>query len=306
MLPLDIVIKDTVNVADSAKAAILSFKEQLAEDPSGVLSNLGSQAINFGLKVVAAIVIYLVGAWIIKRVKKFLNKIFEKKGTDRTIATFVTSFASITLTVLLIIITISELGVNTTSLAALLAAGGMAIGMALSGTVQNFAGGIMLLVFKPFKAGDYIKALGYEGFVTDVNIVSTKIRTFENCTIILPNGALANGNIDNFSQRPIHRCSWAVNVAYGSEPEKVRQILLDMFKGDDRILDASTEGAADPSVNLKALNASTIEFSVWAWVKTEDYWPVTFKYNEELYKRLPQNGVSFAFPQMDVFIKNKD
>lgn len=303
---LDFIIKDSVNVTDSAKAALSALKEQIAEDPSGFFSNLGSQALSFGIKVLVAIAIYIVGAWIIKRIKKLLNKLFDKRNTDRTIASFVTSFVSISLTVILIIITISELGVNTTSLAALLAAGGMAIGMAMSGTVQNFAGGIMLLVFKPFKAGDYIKALGYEGTVTDVNIVNTKIRTFENSTIILPNGALSGGNIDNFSQKPVHRCSWAVNVAYGSDPDKVRTLLLDMLKGDDRILDASTEGAANPSVNLKALRDSTIEFSLWAWVKTEDYWPVTFKYNEAIYKLLPENGIQFAFPQMDIFIKNKD
>ena len=301
---LDIVIKDTLNVADSAKAAILSFKEQLAEDPSGVLANLGRGAIDFGIKVVIALLIYIIGAWIIRRVKKVLHKVFDKRGTDKTIATFVTSLVSISMTVLLIIITISQLGINTTSLAALLAAGGMAIGMAMSGTLQNFAGGIMLLVFKPFKAGDYIKALGYEGFVTDVNIVSTKILTFENSTIILPNGALSGGNIDNFSQKPTHRCTWNINVGYGNDPDKVREIMLNMLKGDDRILDSTTPGIPDPTVSLVALNESTIQFSLRAWVNTENYWPVLLKYNEEIYKQLPAGGVSFAFPQMDVHIKN--
>ncbi len=303
---LDIVIKDTVNVVDSAKAAIVSLKEQFKEDPSGVLSDLGNQAISFGIKVLIALLIYIIGAWIIRRIKKILHKVFTKKGTDKTIATFVTSLVSITLTVLLIIITVSQLGINTTSLAALLAAGGMAIGMALSGTVQNFAGGIMLLIFKPFKAGDYIKALGHEGFVTEVNIVSTKIRAFDNSIIVLPNGALSSGNIDNFSHNPTHRCSWTVNVSYGSDPDKVREILLGMFKGDDRILDSTTPGIPDPTVNLTALKDSTIEFTLRAWVKTDDYWPVLLQYNEELYKKLPAGGVSFAFPQMDVFIKNKD
>lgn len=303
---LDIVIKDTVNVVDSAKAAIVSLKEQFKEDPSGVLSDLGNQAISFGIKVLIALLIYIIGAWIIRRIKKILHKVFTKKGTDKTIATFVTSLVSITLTVLLIIITVSQLGINTTSLAALLAAGGMAIGMALSGTVQNFAGGIMLLIFKPFKAGDYIKALGHEGFVTEVNIVSTKIRAFDNSIIVLPNGALSSGNIDNFSHNPTHRCSWTVNVSYGSDPDKVREILLGMFKGDDRILDSTTPGIPDPTVNLTALKDSTVEFTLRAWVKTDDYWPVLLQYNEELYKKLPAGGVSFAFPQMDVFIKNKD
>ena len=301
---LDLVIKDTLNIADSAKAAVHSLKEQIADDPAGVVSNLGRQAIEFGIKVLIALIIYMVGAWIIRRIKKVLNKLFTKKGTDKAIATFVSSLVSITLTILLIIITISQLGINTTSLAALLAAGGMAIGMAMSGTVQNFAGGIMILVFKPFKAGDYIKALGYEGFVTEVNIASTKIRAIDNSTIILPNGALSSGNIDNFSHLPTHRCTWKVNVAYGNDPDKVRQILLELIKEDERVLNSTTPGVPDPAVNLTALNESTIEFTAVGWVNTENYWPVTWKINEEIYKKLPASGVHFAFPQLDVNIKN--
>lgn len=292
-----------INVADSLKTTIHNLKEQVASDPDGFLASLGSQALEFGLKVLAAIVIYAVGAWAIRRIKKILKKIFEKKGTESTIAGFVTSLTSISLTVLLIVITVGTLGVNTTSLAAILAAGGMAIGMALSGTVQNFAGGIMILAFKPFKAGDYIKALGYEGTVTSVTIVSTIIKTNDNSTIILPNGSLSNSNIDNFSQKGIHRCIWKISVAYGSDPDKVRSLLLGMIKGDARILDAGTDGAADPVVFLTGMMDSTIEFQLRAWVNTPDYWPVMHKYNEEIYKLLPANGIEFAFPQLDVHLK---
>lgn len=294
---------ETVNVADSLKNSLHTLAEQVKEDPNQLINDFVQQAIDFGLKLVAAFVIYMLGAWAIRRIKKILKKLFEKRGTEKTIASFITSLTSISLTVLLVVITIGALGVNTTSLAAILAAGGMAVGMALSGTVQNFAGGIMILAFKPFKAGDYIKALGYEGFVTDVTIVSTKIRTTENSTIILPNGALSNGNIDNFSQKPIHRCVWKITVAYGSDPDKVRSLLMAMIKDDTRILDSKTEGAADPVVLMTAMLDSSIEFQLRVWVNTPDYWPVILHYNEEIYKLLPKNGVEFAFPQLDVHIK---
>lgn len=305
MIPFDIIpgiIPE--NACDTLKTAAHDLVEKVKSDPSQFLSDLGSQAIEFGLKVLAALIIYMIGAWLIRRVKKALKKLFEKKGTEHTIASFITSVTSLSLTVLLLIIIIGTLGVNTTSLAALLAAGGMAIGMALSGTVQNFAGGLMILAFKPFKAGDYIKVQGYEGTVTDVTIVSTKIRTNDNCTIILPNGALSNGNIDNFSQKPIHRCVWKINVGYGSDPDKVRSLLMDLIKSDERILDSTTEGAADPVVFMTGMQDSTIEFQLRAWVNTPDYWPVMLKFNEEIYKLLPANGISFAFPQLDVHIMN--
>ena len=182
----------------------------------------------------------------------------------------------------------------------------MAIGMALSGTVQNFAGGIMLLVFKPFKAGDYIKALGYEGFVTEVNMVSTKIRTFANSIIVLPNGALSSGTIDNFSDKPFHRIGWNVNVSYGSDAGKVQETILEILRKEPRILDSTKAEVPDPAVYLNAMKDSSVEFVVWGWVRTEDYWPVLFKINQDIYTQLPQSGIRFPFPQMDVHLDRKD
>ena len=292
-----------VNPADSAKVAFENLTRELVNDPNQFLSSFGHKILDFGLKLVAALLIYALGAWIIKRVTRMLRRIFERKGTDQTIVTFVISLVSIGLTVLLVIITVGTLGIDTTSLAAVLAAGGMAIGMALSGTVQNFAGGIMLLVFKPFKAGDYIKAQGYEGFVTEVNMVSTKIRTFANSIIVLPNGALSSGTIDNFSDKPFHRIAWTVNVAYGSDDSHVKQVLTDIMREDPRILDSTTPGIPDPVVHLNAMKDSSVEYLAWGWVKTGDYWPVLFKLNSEIYTRLPENGIPFPFPQVDVHIK---
>lgn len=289
-------------IADSVKTTIIGAVQNLSENPHEYLSGLGQSAISFGLKVVAALLIYLVGLWLIRRVKALMMKIFTKKGTEKTLVTFVTSFVSILLSAIVIIIAISTLGVNTTSLAALLAAGGMAIGMALSGTVQNFAGGIMILVFKPFKAGDFIKTQGFEGTVSEVNIVSTKIRTASNETIILPNGALSNGNINNFFEKPCHRITWLVDVAYGTEAAKVRETLLAIAAEEPLILDAKTKGAADPAVVLKELKDSSVQFALNAWVKSHDYWTVFHKINEVIYTTLPGKGIEFPFPQIDVHL----
>lgn len=270
-----------------------------------LLKELLSDIIQFGLKVLAALLIYCVGAWIIKKIKKILSNIFAKRHTEKAIASFTMSLVSITLTILLIILTVGTLGVNTTSLAALLAAGGMAIGMALSGTVQNFAGGIMLLVFKPFKAGDFIEAQGFSGTVSEVNIVSTKLRTTDNRTIVLPNGALSGGTINNISQNPTRRVEWKIGVEYGSNTEKAREVLLGLLNDDKRVL-TGPDAPELPSMKLSGLMDSSIELQLRCWVKTEDYWDVLYDTNEKIYISLPQNGISFPFPQLDVHVVDQN
>lgn len=301
-MPLDIPPVDTLHVADSARVAIANMANELINNPDQFFQDLLYDAISFALKVVAALIIYSIGAWLIKRVKVMLRRIFEKRHTEGTLATFVNSLVSITLTVLLILVTVSTLGVNTTSLAAVLAAGGMAIGMALSGTVQNFAGGIMILIFKPFKTGDYIEALGYSGKVAEVNIVSTKLRTFDNKTIILPNGALSNGNIQNLFEHEVNRLEWLVSLEYGVDNSKAKDAMIAILKEDPRILDSTTPGAAEPFVALNAMKDSSVEYTMKAWVKAVDYWDVKYDINERIYTELPEKGLNFPFPQVDVHI----
>jgi len=296
--------EELVSKADSAKVAFQQFTEMLAADPGTALQNLGRQAIQFGLKVLAAILIYIVGAWVIKRIKKWLQRLFERKDTDRAMASFISSFVSIALTIILIIVTIGTLGVNTTSLAALLAAGGMAIGMALSGTLQNFAGGLMIMAFKPFKAGDYIEAQGYAGTVTEVTIVGTHLTTFDNRKVILPNGALSGGNIVNYSSFPFRRIDITVGVEYGTDAEACKRKLTEIVREDPRFLDAATPGAKDPIIAIQKLDNSSVNFLIRAWVKTEDYWGAWFDLNERVYTELPQAGIHFPFPQVDVHIRN--
>lgn len=289
-----------INVNDTLKAVTTNLISQVKEDPNTFLQDLLQSAIDFGLKLLAAIAIYIVGAWLIKRVKIWMNKLFTKRNTEATLSTFISSLVSITLTVLLIIVTIGALGINTTSFAAILAAGGMAIGMALSGTVSNFAGGLMILVFKPFKAGDFINAQGFSGTVKEVSIVNTKITTPDNRVIIIPNGALSNGNIDNYSVKSMRRLDIELHMAYGTDADKCIESILKILKADKRVLDAKTKGASDPMSVVSSLNDSTVTFLARVWVKSADYWPLKFDLNKNLLAELPKQGFQFEYPHMNV------
>ncbi|MBR5707567.1 MAG: mechanosensitive ion channel [Bacteroidaceae bacterium] len=289
-----------INVNDTLKAVTTNLISQVKEDPNTFLQDLLQSAIDFGLKLLAAIAIYIVGAWLIKRVKIWMNKLFTKRNTEATLSTFISSLVSITLTVLLIIVTIGALGINTTSFAAILAAGGMAIGMALSGTVSNFAGGLMILVFKPFKAGDFINAQGFSGTVKEVSIVNTKITTPDNRVIIIPNGALSNGNIDNYSVKSMRRLDIELHMAYGTDADKCIEAILKILKADKRVLDTKTKGASDPMSVVSSLNDSTVTFLARVWVKSADYWPLKFDLNKNLLAELPKQGFQFEYPHMNV------
>ena len=316
-------IQPKVIPPDSVKQATADIIRQLQTDPSAFWHELMRSAIDFGLRVLIALIIYVIGIYLIRWVKKLLNKTYAKRHTEKTLASFITSFVSISLTILLIVITVSTLGVDTTSIAALLAAGGLAIGMALSGTVQNFAGGIMLLAFKPFKAGDFIEAQGHMGSVVEVNITSTKILTTDNCVVVLPNGALSNGTIKNYTGRPLRRVEWLVSVGYGAEVEAFKEAVIKLLAEEERVLQADTDmdqlykefdsskfqlksvsykmaAIPEPFVALKSLNNSDITFVVRAWVRSADYWNVYFGMEQRFYTELPKLGFQFAYPHVTV------
>lgn len=258
--------------------------------------------ISFGLKLLAALAIYIIGAWIIRKCKRLVMRIFERRNTEKSLASFVINLISITLTVILIVIAISTLGINTTSIAALLASGGVAIGLALSGTLQNFAGGIMILTFKPFKSGDYIEAQGYSGTVDSIDIFNTKLTTPDNKMIMIPNGTLSNGTINNYSKQQFRRVDWILGVEYGTDFEKAKGIIENIISAekDTRILSKPSA----PFIGIESLSASSVDIIVKAWVKTSDYWDVFYDYNARFYTELPQNGINFPFPQMDVWLRN--
>lgn len=308
---------------DSVRQGARQMIEYARTDPEGFWQIFVEKITQFGLKLLAALLILFIGIWLIRWTKSLLKRMFDKRNTEPTIASFVTSFVSITLSVLLVVISIGTLGVDTTSLAALLAAGGLAIGMALSGTVQNFAGGIMLLAFKPFKAGDMIEAQGCFGKVIEVNITATKILTTDNRVIILPNGALSNGTINNYSGRPLRRVEWTVSVSYGVDAAACKEAILAILNSDARVLQADTDIEAlyrelnisafqlstvnyrmdaipAPFVALKSLNENDISFIVRAWVRGTDYWDVFFGLQERFYTELPPQGFTFAYPHVDV------
>ena len=311
------------SVREGAKQMIALAKE----DPDSFWQIFGEKATQFGIKVLAALAIFIVGIFLIRWIKNILRRVFDKRDTEPTIASFVTSFVSISLTVLLVVITVSTLGVDTTSLAALLAAGGLAIGMALSGTVQNFAGGLMLLAFKPFKADDLIEAQGVLGKVVEVNITATKILTPDNKVVILPNGALSNGTINNYNGRPLRRVEWLVSVSYGVDAAACKKAIRTILDSDPRVLQADTDmeklykelnisafqlstvnyrmdAIPEPFVALKSLNENDITFVVRAWVKANDYWDVFFALQERFYTELPPQGFTFAYPHVDVTMLN--
>lgn len=288
---------DTLN---QVQAEIAAVAQKLSTTPADeLLVELINKAVSFGLKVLAALLIYTIGIWLIRKFRSMLGKIFKRKETDATIASFVQSIAGIAMTIVLIIITIGVLGIDTTSFAALLAGGGMAIGMALNGTVQNFAGGIMILIFKPFKAGDYIESQGYSGTVSEVTITSTKLVTTDNRVIIIPNGLMSNGIINNFSNQTKRRVDLTVDVEYGSSSETVKAVLMKLIEEETRVIN---EPAA-PFIALSALKDSSVQFTIRIWVNADDYWGVYFDMTEKIYNELPKHGIQFPFPQLDVNIK---
>lgn len=322
-LALATATQEQVLTPDSVRQGARQMIEYARTDPEGFWQIFVEKATQFGIKVLAALLIFIIGIFLVRWAKNALKRMFLRRKTEPTIASFVTSFASISLTVLLIVVTVSALGVDTTSLAALLAAGGLAVGMALSGTVQNFAGGIMLLAFKPFKAGDFIEAQGTTGRVVEVNITATKILTPDNRVVILPNGALSNGVINNFNGRPLRRVEWSVSVSYGVDATKCKEAILAILDSEERILKADTDmkklykqlnitayqlstvnyrmdAIPAPFVALKSLNESDITFVVRAWVRADDYWDVFFGLQERFYTELPQQGFTFAYPHIEL------
>ena len=312
---------------DSIRAGARQMVAYAKEDPHGFWQLAKDSMIAFGLKVLAALAIFIVGIILLKWIRALLNRRFARRKTEPTIASFIISFINISVITLLVVLSVSTLGIDTTSLAALLAAGGLAIGMALSGTVQNFAGGLMLLAFKPFKAGDMIEAQGTTGKVVEVNITATKILTPDNRVVILPNGALSNGVINNFNGRPLRRVEWLVSVSYGVDAKACKEAILAIVNSDARVLQADTDMPAlykelnisayqlstvnyrmdaipAPFVALKSLNENDITFVVRAWVRGADYWDVFFALQERFYTELPPQGFTFAYPHVDVTMLN--
>ena len=255
----------------------------------------------FGIKLVVALVVLIIGRWVIKWIKRWMaNGIMSRRG-DPTLHKFLLNLVSVVLNFILIIFIISILGVNTSSLVALLASAGLAVGMALSGTLQNFAGGVVIMLFRPFKVGDFISAQGQEGVVKEIQIFNTVVLTVDNKVIHIPNGILSTGVMTIFTKEDTRRVDWTVSISYGDDYDKAKAALLKLCAQDERILKTP-----EPFVEIGLLNSSSVDVKMRVWVKSADYWPVFFAMNEKVYKTLPNEGLHFPFPQMDVHLDQKN
>ncbi|WP_428087611.1 mechanosensitive ion channel family protein [Candidatus Thioglobus sp.] len=254
-------------------------------------------AVTYGTKLLIAIAVFVIGSWIIKTVVNSLEKTMSKSNKDPALVGFILSIVRILLKVMLVITALGMLGIEMTSFIAILGAAGLAVGLALSGTLQNFAGGAMILLFKPFKVGDLIEAQGYLGKVSEIQIFNTILKTPDNKTIIIPNAGLSSSSLVNFSTEKTRRVDWTIGIGYGDNVDKARQVLKQLCDEDERIL-------KDPEVVIavSALADSSVNFTLRAWVEAEHYWGVFFEMNEKVYKTFDKEGLNIPYPQMDVHL----
>lgn len=260
-----------------------------------IIQRLVDWGINAGERIIGAIIVFVVGRFIISFLNKLINKLLSKRKIDPSIKTFVRSLSNILLTILLIVAVVSKLGVETTSFAALLASAGVAIGMALSGNLQNFAGGLIVLLLRPYKVGDLIESQGITGTVREIQIFHTILTTADNKVIYIPNGALSSGTVTNYSREATRRIEWIVGVEYGEDFEKVKKTIEDILAADGRIL---TDPA--PTIALHALDASSVNVVTCVWVNAADYWDVYFNINKQIYTVFNREGIGFPFPQLTI------
>ncbi|MDC0257365.1 mechanosensitive ion channel [Crocinitomicaceae bacterium] len=264
----------------------------------GTIAGLAAE---IGIRLATALLILFVGFWLARQLSKGFKKILVRRETDESLTTFLTSLTSIGLKVMVIISVITQLGVEMTSFVALLGAAGLAIGMAFSGTLSNFAGGVIILLLKPFKVGDYVQTQGEEGVVKEVQIFNTILTTLDNKVIILANGAVANDTIINFTKAKKRRVDWSFGIAYGDDLKVAKELLSKFIKEDSRVLQEE-----ENFVGLGELGDSSVNVTVRAWVKVEDYWAVFFDMNERVYTEFDAAGLSIPFPQMDVHVQNEN
>lgn len=260
-----------------------------------VIESLISQGSQLGLTLIKALLVFIIGRLIIGLINKLVKRILSKRNIDASVKTFFGSLVNVVLTILLIVSVVGALGVQTTSFAALLASAGVAIGMALSGNLANFAGGLIILLFKPYKIGDYIEYLNIGGTVKEIQIFHTILSTVDNKVIYIPNGSLSSGVVTNFSHQTTRRVDWTFGVDYGEDYEKVKSIIETVLAKETRILPEPA-----PFVALHALAASSVNVVVRVWVKSEDYWGVYFDVNQSIYSTFNEQGINFPFPQLTV------
>lgn len=291
----NLILPDSVQKAHLTETVTKIFNT----DYNALMNNLIEQALWIGLKIILALAIYYVGKWITNWILRILDRSFVRRNVDLSLRNFLRSMIKVVMTILVILAAIQTLGVNTSSFLAIFASAGLAIGMALSGTLQNFAGGVILLLLRPYRIGDYITAQGQSGTVKSIGLFSTQLSTPDNRIIYVPNSAISTSIVDNYSQPTTRRVDWKVSISYGDDVDVARKEILAMLTADKRVL----KEPAEPMVVLSELGNSAVILSVRAWAANADYWDLYWEINERIYKELPQKGLHFPYPQMDVHIK---
>ncbi len=267
------------------------------------ISKMANSLVDFAFKLVIAIAVFYIGRYIIRKLIAFIHNVLEKRKVDLSLATFVRSFTQILLYFILIVTIVGILGIETSSFLALFASAGVAIGMALSGTLQNFAGGVLILLLKPYKVGEYIETQGYAGTVNEIQMFHTVITTPDNKTILIPNGMLSTSSINNYTRQPLRRVDWTIGIQYGDSFENASKSILAILNSDPRVL---TDGSvAKPFVGITGLGDSSVNLTVRAWTHSSDYWDLYFDLYDRFYTELPDKDVNFPFPQLDVHLKQK-
>ena len=253
----------------------------------------------YGPDIVLAIITLIVGLWIIKLISRTVRKVLTKREFDASLTPFLVTLLNIALKAALVVSVIDMVGIEVTSFVAIIGAAGLAVGLALQGTLQNFAGGVIILILKPFKVGDVIDAKGYLGTVKEIQIFYTIVNTFDKKVVYIPNGSLANSDMTNISKEEERRNEWKFGIAYGDDVDKAKELIKKLIDEDERILKEP-----EPFIALHSLGDSSVNIVVRTWSKADNLWPVYFDMNEKVYKEFPKHGLNIPFPQMDVHVHN--
>lgn len=293
---LKVILADTTLTAQEKTAVVAEQVKNMTF--SDILSMLAEWGIEIAAKIAIALAIYFVGRWLIGRLVKIVNKVCEKRGVEISLQQFFKNVIKTVLYICLALTVIGILGIDTTSLIAMFASASLAIGMALSGTMQNFAGGVMILLLRPYRIGDYVEAQGQAGTIKEISLFNTVITTVDNQTIYVPNSSISTGIINNYSQAATRRVDWNVTISYGDDVEVARRVLIEMMNSDKRVMQDPA-----PVVYLTSLGDSAVNISARAWVANADYWGVYFDLNERIYNELPKHGLHFPFPQLSVHVE---
>ena len=291
----ELIVPDSVQ-----KARLTEVVTKITEtDYTELINTLLSQAVWVALKIFLALLLYMVGRLLTRWILRIMDRSFERRDVEASLRSFLRSMVKAVMTILVILASVQTLGINTTSFLAIFASAGLAVGMALSGTLQNFAGGVILLLLRPYRVGDYITAQGQSGTVKNIGLFSTQLSTGDNRIIYVPNSAISTDIVDNYSQATNRRLDWNIAISYGDDIGVARETILAMLAADKRAL---TEPAA-PMVAVKELGDNAVVLLVRCWTANSDYWGLFWDMNERIYKELPKKGINFPFPQLDVHIK---